>query len=179
MFLGALTLPNNFAHYYMYTVILFRQCAATAFSWMLFVFYMRNKEAHFYPKTPSKNWCLQCRCRTIFSDLLVGWWIKVIVADYYCSFVSRARAIKEGLLPPRDDNISGRISDLIPATKALLTNLTFIANTLALCATALIATGLGPFISKFIQSQFGESSSTAGMYCVTFLDVICVTLQSC
>ncbi|EDO31714.1 predicted protein, partial [Nematostella vectensis] len=69
----------------------------------------------------------------------------------------------EGLLPPRDEHIQGRLKDLFPATKALLTNGTFICNTLALSATALIATGLGPFISKFIQSQFGEPSSTAGI----------------
>ena len=63
----------------------------------------------------------------------------------------RTRAIKEGLLPPRDDQIKGRLKDIIPATKALLTNGTFLCNTLALSSTTLIALGLGPFISKFIQ----------------------------
>ena len=74
-------------------------------------------------------------------------------------------AIKEGLLPPRDEHIRGRVKDILPATKAILTNKTFMLNTCAFCCTTLIATGLGPFVSKFIQSQFGKSSSTAGMCC--------------
>ncbi|XP_068745910.1 solute carrier organic anion transporter family member 4A1-like [Montipora capricornis] len=75
----------------------------------------------------------------------------------------RMAAIKEGLLPPRDEHIQGRLKDILPATKALLTNKTFMLNTCAFCCTTLIATGLGPFVSKFIQSQFGKSSSTAGI----------------
>ena len=73
-------------------------------------------------------------------------------------------AIKEGLLPPRDEHIQGRLKDILPATKAILTNKTFMLNTCAFCCTTLIATGLGPFVSKFIQSQFGKSSSTAGAF---------------
>lgn len=75
----------------------------------------------------------------------------------------RLAAIKEGLLPPRDEHIQGRLKDILPATKAILTNKTFMLNTCAFCCTTLIATGLGPFVSKFIQSQFGKSSSTAGI----------------
>jgi len=74
----------------------------------------------------------------------------------------RMAAIKEGLLPARDEHIQGRLKDILPATKAILTNKTFMFNTCAFCCTTLIATGLGPFVSKFIQSQFGKSSSTAG-----------------
>lgn len=76
----------------------------------------------------------------------------------------RMNAIREGLLPARDEHIQGRLKDILPATKAILTNRTFMFNTCAFCCTTLIATGLGPFVSKFIQSQFGKSSSTAGMY---------------
>lgn len=75
----------------------------------------------------------------------------------------RMAAIKEGLLPARDEHIQGRLRDILPATKAILTNKTFMLNTWAFCCTTLIATGLGPFVSKFIQSQFGKSSSTAGI----------------
>ena len=75
----------------------------------------------------------------------------------------RMAAIKEGLLPARDEHIQGRLKDILPATKAILTNKTFMLNTWAFCCTTLIATGLGPFVSKFIQSQFGKSSSTAGL----------------
>jgi len=75
----------------------------------------------------------------------------------------RMAAIKEGLLPPRDEHIQGRLKDILPATKSILTNKTFMFNTCAFCCTTLIATGLGPFVSKFIQSQFGKSSSTAGI----------------
>lgn len=75
----------------------------------------------------------------------------------------RMAAIKEGLLPPKDEHIQGRLKDILPATKAILTNKTFMLNTCAFCCTTLIATGLGPFVSKFIQSQFGKSSSTAGI----------------
>lgn len=75
----------------------------------------------------------------------------------------RMAAIKEGLLPPRDEHIQGRLKDILPATKAILTNKTFMLNTCAFCCTTLIATGLGPFVSKFIQSQFGKSSSMAGI----------------
>lgn len=74
----------------------------------------------------------------------------------------RLAAIREGLLPPRDEHIQGRLKDILPATKAILTNKVFMFNTCAFCCTTLIATGLGPFVSKFIQSQFGKSSSTAG-----------------
>lgn len=63
----------------------------------------------------------------------------------------RSRAIREGLLPPVDEHIKGRFKDLLPATKALLSNRTFFCNTLAFTSTTLIATGLGPFISKFLQ----------------------------
>lgn len=75
----------------------------------------------------------------------------------------RMNAIREGLLPARDEHIQGRLKDILPATKAILTNRTFMFNTCAFCCTTLIATGLGPFVSKFIQSQFGKSSSTAGI----------------
>lgn len=75
----------------------------------------------------------------------------------------RLAAIREGLLPPRDEHIQGRLKDILPATKSILTNKTFMFNTCAFCCTTLIATGLGPFVSKFIQSQFGKSSSTAGI----------------
>lgn len=89
----------------------------------------------------------------------------------------RMAAIKEGLLPARDEHIQGRLRDILPATKAILTNKTFMLNTWAFCCTTLIATGLGPFVSKFIQSQFGKSSSTAGS-CVVRND-ICLSLELC
>lgn len=89
----------------------------------------------------------------------------------------RMAAIKEGLLPARDEHIQGRLRDILPATKAILTNKTFMLNTWAFCCTTLIATGLGPFVSKFIQSQFGKSSSTAGL-CVVRND-ICLSLELC
>ena len=37
-------------------------------------------------------------------------------------------------------------------------------NTLALTGTGLVVTGLAPFISKFLQSQFGANTADAGIF---------------
>ena len=57
----------------------------------------------------------------------------------------------------------GKLKDMIPATLTLLRNSTFIFNTLALTSGTIIATGLGPFVVKYLQAQFGVSTMKAGI----------------
>lgn len=52
---------------------------------------------------------------------------------------------------------------MIPATISLLRNPTYVFNTLALACSTIIATGLGPFIVKYLQSNFGATNSKAGI----------------
>jgi len=75
----------------------------------------------------------------------------------------RQQAIREGTLRPEDNRLQGKISDIIPATLTLFKNMTFIFNTLALTATMVISTGLGPFVVKYLQAQFGVSTMKAGV----------------
>lgn len=75
----------------------------------------------------------------------------------------RQQAIREGTLRPEDSRIQGKIADIIPATLTLFKNMTFMFNTLALTATMVISTGLGPFVVKYLQAQFGVSTMKAGI----------------
>ena len=75
----------------------------------------------------------------------------------------RRQAIREGTLRPEDSRIQGKLSDIIPATLTLFKNMTFMFNTLALTATMVISTGLGPFVVKYLQAQFGVSTMKAGI----------------
>ena len=75
----------------------------------------------------------------------------------------RRQAIREGTLRPEDSRIQGKLSDIIPATLTLFKNMTFVFNTLALTATMVISTGLGPFVVKYLQAQFGVSTMKAGI----------------
>lgn len=76
----------------------------------------------------------------------------------------RARAIRDGKVNKSNNKLHGRLSEIIPATKTLVCNAVYISNTLALTGTALVVTGLAPFISKFLQSQFGASTADAGIF---------------
>ncbi|XP_022783681.1 solute carrier organic anion transporter family member 4A1-like [Stylophora pistillata] len=99
--------------------------------------------------------CLLLLCTSI---ALLGFFLEMPGARE-----QRLAAIFFGLLPPRDEHIQGRFFYILPATKSILTNKIFLFNTCAFCCTTLIAFFLGPFVSKFIQSQFFFSSSTAGI----------------
>ena len=74
----------------------------------------------------------------------------------------REKAIKEGDLPSRDDQIQGNLKGIIPATKQLLKNLTYIFNTLAI-ACGFFAGGISSFIAKVLQVKFAVSSSLSGI----------------
>ena len=75
----------------------------------------------------------------------------------------RAQAIRDGTVRPEDSRIHGKLKEMLPATFTLLKNATYVFNTLALSCSAVIATGLGPFIVKYMMSQFGASTSKAGI----------------
>ena len=75
----------------------------------------------------------------------------------------REKAINEGNLPKRDDQIKGNIKDIIPATIILLKNPTFLCNTLAVTCGSLFGGGIATFIAKFSQTKFGVSSSELGV----------------
>ncbi len=79
------------------------------------------------------------------------------------SLAVRKQAIREGTIRPADTRIQGKLKDMLPATISLLRNPTYVFNTLALSCCTIIATGLGPFIVKYIQSHFGASNSSAGI----------------
>jgi hypothetical protein len=63
-----------------------------------------------------------------------------------------------------NQKLHGRMSEIIPATKYLVCNAVYMCNTLALTGTGLVVTGLAPFISKFLQSQFGANTADAGIF---------------
>ena len=73
------------------------------------------------------------------------------------------RAIKEGSLPKRDENLKGNLKDIIPATKLLLTNKTFMFNTLGITAGSIFGGGLATFLAKILQIKFSVSSSLSGI----------------
>ena len=75
----------------------------------------------------------------------------------------RERAIREGKIRPENTRIHGKLKEMLPATMVLLRNPTYVFNTLALSCCTIIATGLGPFIVKYMQSHFGTSNSGAGI----------------
>lgn len=75
----------------------------------------------------------------------------------------REQAIREGKIRPEDTRIQGKLKEMLPATINLLKNPTYVFNTLALACSTIIATGLGPFIVKYLQSHFGASNSRAGI----------------
>ncbi|XP_065641204.1 solute carrier organic anion transporter family member 4C1 [Hydra vulgaris] len=75
----------------------------------------------------------------------------------------RAQAIRDGSIRPEDKKLQGKLADMIPATMNLLKNSTFMFNTLALTCGTIIATGLGPFVVKYLQAQFGVSTMHAGV----------------
>lgn len=75
----------------------------------------------------------------------------------------RLKAIKEGTIRPEDVRIQGNLRDMLPATLNLIKNATFMFNTLAVTCGTIIATGLGPFVVKYLQAQFGVSTMKAGV----------------
>ena len=75
----------------------------------------------------------------------------------------RLQAVKEGSVRPDDLRIRGNLRDMVPATLNLVKNMTFIFNTLAVACGTIIATGLGPFVVKYLQAQFGVSTMKAGI----------------
>jgi len=75
----------------------------------------------------------------------------------------RQQAIRDGKIRPEDTRIHGKLKQMLPATVSLLRNPTYVFNTLALSCSTIIATGLGPFIVKYLQSNFGASNSKAGI----------------
>ena len=75
----------------------------------------------------------------------------------------RQQAIRDGKIRPEDTRIHGRLKEMFPATMSLLRNPTYVFNTLAISCSTIIATGLGPFIVKYLKSNFGASNSRAGI----------------
>ena len=75
----------------------------------------------------------------------------------------RDQAIKEGYLPKKDLKLRRKLKDILPATVQLITNPTYLFNTLALTASSLFGGGLGPFIAKFAQLNFGVHPAIAGL----------------
>ena len=74
----------------------------------------------------------------------------------------REKAIKEGDLPSRDDQIRGNLKGIMPATKQLLKNLTYVFNTLAITC-GFFAGGISSFVAKVLQVKFALSSSVSGI----------------
>ena len=75
----------------------------------------------------------------------------------------RDQAIKEGHLPKTDLKLRRKLKDILPATEQLITNPTYLFNTLALTASSLFGGGVGPFIAKFAETNFGVHPAVAGL----------------
>ena len=75
----------------------------------------------------------------------------------------RQNAIKEGNLPKKDIKFQGKMKEIVPATAQLLKNPTFVFNTLALTAGSLFGGGIGIFIAKFSQLNYGINPVVAGL----------------
>ena len=108
-----------------------------------------------------------------------AWWIGYVIGGFtllVCFFVilgfpqalpgakeRREQAIEEGSLPRRDEKLKGSLKDIIPATKLLLTNKTFMFNTLGITSGSLFGGGMATFLAKILQIKFAISSSTSGI----------------
>ena len=75
----------------------------------------------------------------------------------------RARLIKEGTLPTKDNKIREKLKDIIPATWKLLKNPVFIFNALGLAASTFAAGGVVPFIVKVLYHKFNLNPAMAGL----------------
>lgn len=74
----------------------------------------------------------------------------------------RDKAISEGNLPKRDENIKGNVKDIIPATILLLKNPTYLFNTIGVTAASLFGGGLWAFLPKFTQMKYAVNPKELG-----------------
>ncbi|EDO37635.1 predicted protein [Nematostella vectensis] len=77
--------------------------------------------------------------------------------------INRENAIKSGQLRKQDNKLKGGIKDILPATKALLTNGTYVFQNLGSTASTMVGFGIGPFLYKFLSGRYGASPFYAGL----------------
>ena len=75
----------------------------------------------------------------------------------------RDQAINEGHLPKKEKKLRGTLRDIIPATKQMLKNPTYMFNTLALTAVSLYGGGVSPFIPKYSEMKFDINPAVTGL----------------
>ncbi|KAK3749556.1 hypothetical protein QZH41_019697 [Actinostola sp. cb2023] len=74
----------------------------------------------------------------------------------------RAKAMEAGEIPKHKEELQGNIKGIIPATKDLLTNKTYIFNTLAVSA-GFFGGGIANFLSKVLADKFNVSTVMSGV----------------
>jgi hypothetical protein len=96
-----------------------------------------------------------------------GGWITLLISLAISGFASslpgsralRDDMINQGEIPTRDE-IQGTARELIPSTKRLLRNPTFMFNSLGILLGMFFLSGAAPFLFKYVQLKFGISPMT-------------------
>ncbi|XP_048577987.1 solute carrier organic anion transporter family member 4A1 isoform X2 [Nematostella vectensis] len=73
----------------------------------------------------------------------------------------REEAMRRGDIPKGNKQMKGNLKDLLPATKELLRNKTYLLNTIA-TAAEFFAAGISSFLPKILQDKFATTSSSTG-----------------
>ncbi|XP_046859247.1 solute carrier organic anion transporter family member 4A1-like isoform X2 [Xenia sp. Carnegie-2017] len=75
----------------------------------------------------------------------------------------REKAIMNKEIPARDQDIRGKVKDIIPATKRLLSNPVYVFQSLGVWAQVVLGSGVGPFLYKLIRIHYGATQALAGL----------------
>ncbi|XP_031568522.1 solute carrier organic anion transporter family member 4C1-like [Actinia tenebrosa] len=75
----------------------------------------------------------------------------------------REKAMKAGDIPKDNEQLKGNLKDIIPAAKELVTNKTYIFNTLA-TSCGFFSAGISSFLPKVLQDKFGLNLTETGVY---------------
>ncbi|XP_048584235.1 solute carrier organic anion transporter family member 4A1-like isoform X2 [Nematostella vectensis] len=74
----------------------------------------------------------------------------------------RDEAIAKGIIQKRD-RTTGNLADIVPATKSMLRNGTYMFQNMALTASTLVGAGAGPFLFKIIRIRYGGTAEVIGL----------------
>ncbi|XP_031548581.1 solute carrier organic anion transporter family member 4C1-like isoform X2 [Actinia tenebrosa] len=76
----------------------------------------------------------------------------------------REEAIKNKYIIGKDNNLQGRLKDIVPATKSLFTNKVYIFQICGMISGTFAWYGAGPFLYKIIRDRYGAPQFLAGLF---------------
>ncbi|EDO34618.1 predicted protein, partial [Nematostella vectensis] len=85
------------------------------------------------------------------------------------AYAVRKEALRSGEMKKDDSHLKGNIRDILPATKNLLMNGTYIFQNLATTFGTLVGFGLYPFMYKVINERYGAGSLLTGVVIAVLL----------